>query len=173
MNPLWTSSPAQNTAPSKRRNRQECDPKSYLEKYLQMKNLINHHRADRMSRVPSSPSMLGLVRQICHHAEVDSNSICSNKRCDRDVGHQMAIFATPRSHAEVAAVCTVFIINARTGAANLSSRRGRLKKPVHRVKNMNKTSIMIHLIEQEQTTKPTIKTLSRLPRSHSDHVAER
>ena len=56
--------------------------------------------------------------------------------------------------AEVAVVCTVFIINARTEAANLSSRRGRLKKPMQRVKNMNKTSIMIHLIEQERTTTP-------------------
>ena len=29
----------------------------------------------------------------------------------------------------MAVVCTVFIINARNEAANLSSRRGRLKKP--------------------------------------------
>ena len=30
--------------------------------------------------------------KICHHAEVDSKNICTNKRCDRDVGHQMATF---------------------------------------------------------------------------------
>ena len=43
MNSSWTSSPAQNRAPSKRRNRQECDPKGSLEKYLRMKNLINNN----------------------------------------------------------------------------------------------------------------------------------
>ena len=44
--------------------------------------------------VPSSPSVLGLGRQICHNAEVDSKTTCTNKRCDRDVGHQMALFVT-------------------------------------------------------------------------------
>ena len=47
-------------------------------------HVTDRHRADRMSRVPSSPSILRLWRQICHHAEVDSKTICANKRCDRD-----------------------------------------------------------------------------------------
>ena len=37
-------------------------------------------------------STLGLGRRICHHADVDSKTICNNKVCDRDVGHHMATF---------------------------------------------------------------------------------
>ena len=57
MNSSWTSSPPQNRAPSKQRNRQEYDPKSNLEKYLRMKNLIiNHLKSDWLNPDPSGPT---------------------------------------------------------------------------------------------------------------------
>ena len=63
--------------------------------------------------VPSSPSMLGLGRQICDHAEVDSKSICTKKRCGRDVGHQMATFCY--TGATVQMRLAVTSISSRTG----------------------------------------------------------
>ena len=63
--------------------------------------------------VPSSPSILGLTRQFRHHAEVDAKTTCTNKRCDRDVRHQMATFCY--TGATVQKRLAVTSINNRTG----------------------------------------------------------
>ena len=42
--------------------------------------------------VPSSPIMLGLGRQICHHAEVDSKKSVPTKDMTVTLGYQMAKF---------------------------------------------------------------------------------
>ena len=125
-----------------------------------------------------------LARQICHHSEVDAKFCYVNERCGRDVGHQMANFCY--TGVAVQNRLAVTSISSRTGCClyrlphQCSAWGGKsvitqrsTQKPVQRVKNMNKTSIMIDLIEQERTAKPTMKTLLRLPRSHSNDVAER
>ena len=88
---------------------------------------------------------------ICHHADVDSKTICTNKRCGRDVGHQS------RSAAELAVVCAVFPINARPGAANLSSRRGRLKNQCSASKTWTKHQSWYTWLNKNEQQNPLLR----------------
>ena len=98
----------------------------------------DRHRADRMSRVPSSSPMLGLGRQICHHhAQVDSKSICSNKRCDRDVGN--------------------FLLHWRCGAA-ATSIRSRSGCCLYRLPHLCSALRGKSVIMQSSTQKPFVPT---------------
>ena len=79
----------------------------------------------------------------------------------------------PRSAAELAVVCAVFSINARPGAANLSSCRVRLKNQCSASKTWTKHQSWYTWLNKNEQQHPTVKTLLRLPRSHSDDVAKR
>ena len=57
--------------------------------------------------------MLGLGGKSVIMQRVDSKTICTNKRCDRDVGHQMATFC-----------CTGVAVHKRLAITSISSRTG-------------------------------------------------
>ena len=88
--------------------------------------------------------MLGLGRQICHHAEVDSKSICTNKRCDRDVGHQMGTFCY-----------TGVAVQKRLAVTSLSSRTGCcLYRLLHQCSDWGGISVIM----QKSTQKKSVPT---------------
>ena len=66
---------------------QLCRPRSMIG---ETPNVDLGQKKNWLLSVPSSPSIHGVVRQLCPNAKVDSKSKCTNRKCDNDVVCQLA-----------------------------------------------------------------------------------